>query len=136
VFKQVYTVHKRTAKTVTISGPTLEERNVTRRLHVADGEEWFGIGGSDRVGARDRDGARMQSEPEASSPPSPPSLHVPEQDDGLDNADFWELAGILYTTPGPVQQGLYEEMVMSHAGGQLNIRHGDCGNVFVIERNP
>ena len=40
----VYTVHKRTAKTVTITGPTLEEHNVTRRLQVVDGEEWFTSG--------------------------------------------------------------------------------------------
>ena len=59
---------------------------------------------------------------------------VVEQYDGLDNSDFWELVGILYS--GPMHQEVYEGMVMKHAGGEVKIRHGKCGKVFVIERDP
>ena len=122
-------MHKRTAKTVTISGPTLDERNRTRRIHVDGGEEWFGIGGSDRVGARDRDGARTRANLDVPSP------QVVEQHDGcLDNADVWELATILIGMPGALQQAVYEEMVMGQAGGRLKVRHGECGRTFTIER--
>ena len=55
----VYTVHKRTAKTVTITGPYLEEHNVTRRLQVIDGVEWFRSNYS--VSARDRKAGTVQA---------------------------------------------------------------------------
>ena len=79
--RMVYTVHKRTAKTVTITGPTLEEHNVTRRLQVVDGEEWFTSG--DQVGAHDRNGARSRLEA-----PAPQELEQTNDDSRPTDAEL------------------------------------------------
>lgn len=128
----VYTVHERTAKTVTITGPTLEERNVTRRLQVVDGEEWFTSG--HQVGARDRNGARSRLEA-----PAPQELEQTNDDSRPTDAELWDLTGILYgehTQQGPARQYLYEQLVSSNAAENITVEDRGKRSERFIWTNP
>lgn len=110
----VYTVHKRTAKTVTITGPTLEEHNVTRRLQVVDGVEWFRSRHS--VCARDRKAAPSRLEA-----PAPQELEQTNDDSRPTDAELWDIAGLLYGEQGPARQQLYEQLVSSNAAERITV---------------